>query len=82
MEHMEHMEHMERIEQLTEAVEHRTAIGVALGMLMERFGFTQDEAFGYLRRCSQAQNRKLYDIAVEFAETRRLPQAAPRPRSA
>jgi AmiR/NasT family two-component response regulator len=74
--------HTERIEQLTQAVEHRTVIGVALGMLMERFGFSQDEAFGYLRRCSQAQNRKLYDIAVEFVETRQLPQATPRPRSA
>ncbi len=74
--------HLERIEQLTEAVEHRTVIGIALGMLMERFGFSQDEAFAYLRRCSQAQNRKLYDIAVECAHTRRLPQAFPRPRSA
>jgi AmiR/NasT family two-component response regulator len=72
----------QRIEQLTEAVEHRTTIGKALGMLMERFDFTDDEAFQYLRQCSQAQNRKLYDIAVEFVETRALPEVRRRPRSA
>ena len=74
--------HVERIEQLTQAVQHRTTIGIALGMLMERFDFESDEAFAYLRRCSQAQNRKLYDIAAEFTQTRELPQAAPRRRSA
>jgi AmiR/NasT family two-component response regulator len=73
---------VERIEQLTQAVEHRTVIGIALGMLMERFDFGQEEAFAYLRRCSQGQNRKLYDIALEFTETRRLPQPSERPRSA
>lgn len=73
---------VERIEQLTLAMRHRTVIGIALGMLMERFDFSQDEAFGYLRRCSQTQNRKLYDIATEFAESRQLPPADPRRRSA
>jgi AmiR/NasT family two-component response regulator len=72
----------ERIEQLTQAVEHRTVIGMALGMVMERFGFESDEAFAYLRRCSQCQNRKLYDIALELTETRQLPQPTQRPRSA
>jgi AmiR/NasT family two-component response regulator len=73
---------LERIEQLTVAVEHRTVIGIALGILIERFDLSQDEAFDYLRRCSQSQNRKLYDIAVEFAESRELPQAVPGQRSA
>jgi AmiR/NasT family two-component response regulator len=63
-----------QIEQLTEAVEHRTEIGIALGLLMERFSMDHDEAFAYLVRCSSHQNRKLYDIAVEFVETRELPQ--------
>lgn len=75
-------EQAERIEQLTQAVEHRTVIGMALGMLMERFGFEHDDAFDYLRRCSQNQNRKLYDIAVELVDTRHLPQATSRSRSA
>jgi AmiR/NasT family two-component response regulator len=63
-----------QIEQLTEAVAHRTEIGIALGLLMERFSMDHDEAFAYLVRCSSHQNRKLYDIAVEFVETRELPQ--------
>ena len=67
----------ETIEQLTEAVEHRTVIGQALGILMERFNFDGDQAFDYLARCSQEQNRKLYAIAVEFVETRELPQTTP-----
>jgi AmiR/NasT family two-component response regulator len=65
------------IEQLTEAVEHRTTIGMALGMLMERFDFDHDQAFDYLRQCSQAQNRKLYDICAEFTASRQLPQMSP-----
>ncbi len=63
-----------QIEQLTEAVEHRTEIGMALGMIMERFDVDHEEAFAYLVRCSSHQNRKLYDIAVECVQTRQLPQ--------
>jgi AmiR/NasT family two-component response regulator len=62
-----------RIKQLTEAVEHRTTIGIAIGMLMERFEFEHEAAFDYLRRCSQGQNRKLYDICVDFVADRVLP---------
>jgi AmiR/NasT family two-component response regulator len=69
------MESLRRqVEQLTEGMEHRTTIGKALGLLMERFDMSDDEAFAYLTRCSSHQNRKLYDIAVEFVETRELPQ--------
>lgn len=71
-----------RVEQLTEAIEHRTTIGIALGMLMERFNFDHAEAFDYLRRCSQAQNRKLYDICVEFTVDRLLPQTTSEHRTA
>jgi AmiR/NasT family two-component response regulator len=71
-----------RIEQLTEAVEHRTTIGIAIGMLMERFDFDHAEAFAYLRRCSQGQNRKLYDICSDFTATRLLPQTGADRRSA
>jgi AmiR/NasT family two-component response regulator len=66
----------ERIEQLTKAVEHRTVIGQALGILMERLDLDADEAFDRLVRCSQEHNRKLYDIAVEFVRLRELPQAS------
>ena len=64
-----------QVETLQIAVEHRTTIGVALGMLMERLHLEEDEAFNYLRRCSQAQNKKLYDLAVQVVATRELPDA-------
>ena len=66
----------ELIAQLGEAVEHRTVIGKALGILMERFDLDDDEAFTYLARCSNEQNRKLYDIAVDFVRLRELPQTS------
>jgi AmiR/NasT family two-component response regulator len=66
----------ELIAQLEEAVEHRTVIGKALGILMERFDLDDDDAFNYLARCSQEQNRKLYDIAIEFVRFRELPQTS------
>ena len=68
-----------KVEQLQEALERRTAIGQALGMLMERYQIDQDEAFAFLVRCSSHQNRKLYDIAVELVETRELPAEFARP---
>jgi AmiR/NasT family two-component response regulator len=60
----------ERIEQLTTALEHRTRIAMALGILMERFDIDDARAFEYLRRLSSHQNRKLYEIAIEVVETR------------
>jgi len=68
------VEDLERqVATLGEAVEHRTSIGVALGMIMERLELDQERAFAYLRTCSQAQNRKLYDLAVEIVGTREMP---------
>ena len=61
------------IEQLTVAVEHRTVIGMALGLLMERHDMCADEAFGRLRRVSSLQNRKLYEVARDFVQSRELP---------
>jgi AmiR/NasT family two-component response regulator len=58
---------------LGEAVQHRTSIGIALGMIMERLELDHEHAFAYLRTCSQAQNRKIYDLAVEMVETREMP---------
>ena len=68
------VEDLERqVATLGEAVEHRTSIGIALGMIMERLDLDQERAFAYLRTCSQAQNRKVYDLAVEMVETREMP---------
>lgn len=63
----------DQIEQLKVAVEHRTTIGIAVGLLAERFTLSDDDAFEFLRRCSSTQERKLYDVAVELVETRRTP---------
>ncbi|UFN46664.1 ANTAR domain-containing protein [Nocardioides okcheonensis] len=62
------------IKQLQQAVESRTVIGQAEGILMERLGLDSCLAFEYLRRVSSHTNRKVIDIATEIAETRELPK--------
>ena len=71
-------EDQRRLEQLTIAVEHRSVIGMAIGILMERHNIGADAAFLRLRRVSSLHNRKLYDIACDFLETRELPLDPPR----
>jgi AmiR/NasT family two-component response regulator len=66
------------VENLELAVEHRTTIGVALGIVMERLGVDQEHAFSYLKRVSQDTNTKVYDLAGAIAETRKLPALLPR----
>jgi AmiR/NasT family two-component response regulator len=56
------------------AMSSRTVIGQAEGILMERLGIDADQAFAYLRRISQTENRKLIMICSEIVEMRRLPQ--------
>jgi AmiR/NasT family two-component response regulator len=55
-------------EQLNEALESRDLIGRAKGILMEREGVTDDEAFHMLRVISQNTNVKLRDIAQRVVE--------------
>jgi hypothetical protein len=58
------------IEGLEGALRSAREIGAAVGIVMERYGLDNAAAFAYLRRLSQAGNRKLRDIAVEMvAET-------------
>jgi AmiR/NasT family two-component response regulator len=61
------------IDQLRIALDSRTRIGQAKGILMERYGVDEDHAFAILRRISQSQNRRLQAIADEVVRTRRLP---------
>ena len=56
------------------AMTSRTIIGQAEGILMEKLGIDADQAFTYLRRVSQSENRKLIMICHEIVKTRRLPQ--------
>lgn len=63
----------ELVDQLREAVEHRTVIGIAIGVVMERLDLDRESAFDHLRTMSSHLNRKLYDIALEVSTDRRLP---------
>lgn len=52
--------------QLWDALASRETIGKAIGILMEREGLTDEEAFSMLRAASQNSNIKLRDIASEL----------------
>jgi AmiR/NasT family two-component response regulator len=58
---------------LRRALDHSRDIGAAIGVLMAMKKVTRDEAFGLLRRASQDQNRKLYELALEVLSTGELP---------
>lgn len=57
-----------QLEQLQEAIETRTMIGQATGLLMAQEGLTSDEAFAKLVKVSQNANIKLRDIARRYVE--------------
>lgn len=53
----------ERVEGLTTAVESRTTIGQAQGILMQKFDMGSDAAFEFLKRISQHENKRLSTVA-------------------
>jgi len=55
--------------QLSQALETRTVIGQATGILIERFGVTPDQAFAVMRRVSQNHNVKLHVLAQDLVNT-------------
>jgi transcriptional regulator with GAF, ATPase, and Fis domain len=57
------------LEHLHTALDSRTVIGQATGVVMERFGLDAAGAFNVLRRLSQNQNVKVRDIAAQVVET-------------
>jgi GAF domain-containing protein len=61
---------------LWRAIDSRHLIGMAQGILMERFTMDPDEAFSVLRRYSQDGNVKLHDVAQRVVDSRRLPDGA------
>jgi transcriptional regulator with GAF, ATPase, and Fis domain len=63
----------QQAETLRHAIDTRKLIGQAQGILMERFGLTDDQAFAVLRRYSQDNNVKLREVAQCLITTRRLP---------
>jgi len=63
-------------ENLQRAINTNGDIGAAVGMLMERFGVDEDQAFTVLRRYSQDLQMKLHDVATQLVETGQLPAGA------
>ena len=64
---------VKRTEHLQKAVDARTVIGQAEGILMERYGLDADAAFSVLRRYSQQGNLKLRAVAEQVVRERALP---------
>jgi hypothetical protein len=61
-----------KIGQLEVALEHRTVIAQATGLVMERFRLDPDTAFGVLATLSQHTNRKLFVLSRELVTTREV----------
>lgn len=59
----------EQVEHLERALQSNRGIGVAMGVLMNQYKITQNEAFDLLRMASQHGHRKLADVAVDVTET-------------
>ncbi|HEY8789166.1 MAG TPA: GAF and ANTAR domain-containing protein [Actinopolymorphaceae bacterium] len=55
------------------AMDGRTVLGQAQGIVMERYGVTDEQAFSLLNRYSQQRDVKLRLIADEVAQSRMLP---------
>jgi hypothetical protein len=68
--------HGAEVDQLQAALATRDVIGQAKGILMAAMRCTADEAFALLVKQSQAENRKLIDIAHELAARASQPARA------
>jgi hypothetical protein len=55
-------------ENLNAALASRTTIGIALGILMERYDMDQDRAFAYLTRIASSSETKLREVAAHLVE--------------
>lgn len=64
----------QQIDDLTVALDSRTVIGQAQGILMARFELDPDRAFAVLRRLSQSRNVKLRAVAEMVVESGKLPE--------
>lgn len=62
------MGYVRSVENLNAGLQTRKVIGQALGILMERHGLHEDQAFAYLRRMSSTHNVKLRDVAAHLVE--------------
>jgi hypothetical protein len=58
----------EQVEQLSQGLHTRTDIGIAVGILMERYGIDRHQAFAFLSRCSQNRNVKVRVLAQQVID--------------
>lgn len=56
----------QEVSDLRQAIATRQQIGQAIGIVMERYGLSEDRAFAFLARLSQDRNVKLREVAREF----------------
>lgn len=61
---------------LSRVVDARELVGMAMGILMERYDIDEAHAFDLLSHYSQETNTKLHDVAQWLVEGRRLPFGA------
>ena len=66
---------VERIAQLEAALESRSVIARAQGILMERYDIDEDAAIAVLKRSSSDLNLKVRVVADILIETRQLPRS-------
>jgi GAF domain-containing protein len=59
----------EQVANLERALRSNRGIGVAMGVLMNQYKITQEQAFDLLRMASQHSHRKLVDVARDVTET-------------
>ena len=68
--------HIDRLANLAEAVATRDLIGQALGIVMERYGVTSEQAMQFLRRSSQDRQEKVRHIAQRLVDGDDSPSVA------
>lgn len=61
---------------LTQAMKAKREIDVAVGILLERYSLSREQAFEVLRRLSRSNNRKLEELAVDVIKCCELLGAA------
>lgn len=59
----------QELQQLQTALDTRDVIGQAKGIIIAAMGCSADEAFVMLRKQSQAENRKLHEVAADISAT-------------
>jgi AmiR/NasT family two-component response regulator len=59
----------EQVQHLERALQSNRGIGIAIGVLMNQYKITKEQAFDLLRLASQHGHRKLVDVALDVTET-------------